>query len=70
MATGSYKGAPFSWADPFLLEDQLTEEERMVAETARGYAMEKLMPRVISATRRTKASRSGSWAAMRSRIGA
>mgnify|MGYP003112696630 CR=1 FL=1 len=41
----------FNWEDPLFLDGQLTEEERMVAETARGYAMEKLMPRVISANR-------------------
>lgn len=32
----------FDWADPFLLEDQLTEDERMVRDTARAYAQEKL----------------------------
>ncbi|MCL5776018.1 acyl-CoA dehydrogenase [Limibaculum sp. FT325] len=39
----------FVWDDPFLLEDQLTEEERMVRDTARAYAEEKLAPRVIEA---------------------
>ncbi|MDO6732254.1 acyl-CoA dehydrogenase [Marinovum sp. 2_MG-2023] len=37
------------WADPLRLVDQLTEEERMVAEAARAYASEKLAPRVIDA---------------------
>ncbi len=41
--------APFDWADPLSLESQLTEEERMVWETARGYAEDKLRPRVMSA---------------------
>jgi len=38
----------FDWEDPFALESQLTDEERMVAETARGFAMDRLFPRVIS----------------------
>ncbi|MEM7566001.1 MAG: acyl-CoA dehydrogenase [Pseudomonadota bacterium] len=41
--------APFDWADPLSLESQLTEEERMVWETAKGYAEDKLRPRVMSA---------------------
>jgi glutaryl-CoA dehydrogenase len=36
----------FDWEDPFRLADQLTEEERMVAASARAYAAEKLAPRV------------------------
>lgn len=39
----------FDWADPFYLEDQLTEEERMIADSARAYAQEKLQPRVTEA---------------------
>src|SRR5258705_13148802 len=39
----------FAWDDPFLLEDQLGEDERMIRDTARGYAQEKLLPRVIDA---------------------
>ena len=39
----------FDWADPFNLEGQLTEEERLVRDTARDYAQEKLLPRVTSA---------------------
>ncbi|QEU07070.1 acyl-CoA dehydrogenase [Paracoccus yeei] len=49
MATGSYKGAPFSWADPFLLEDQLTEEERMIRDSAAAFAAERLAPRIKDA---------------------
>jgi len=41
--------ATFDWADPFLLEDQLTDEERMIRDTAHEYCQEKLMPRVASA---------------------
>jgi glutaryl-CoA dehydrogenase len=41
----------FQWDDPFLLEDQLSEDERMIRDTARAYAQEKLQPRVIDAYR-------------------
>ncbi|MFB4204589.1 acyl-CoA dehydrogenase [Arhodomonas sp. KWT2] len=41
----------FVWDDPFLLDQQLTEEERMVREAAREYCQEQLQPRVISAYR-------------------
>ena len=37
----------FTWQDPFLLELQLTEEERMIRDTAQAYCQDKLMPRVI-----------------------
>ncbi len=40
---------PFDWADPFDLEHQLTDEERLVRDTAENYAQEKLQPRVTSA---------------------
>ncbi|MBV2360930.1 acyl-CoA dehydrogenase [Thalassococcus sp. CAU 1522] len=39
----------FDWQDPFRLADQLTEDERMIADSARAYAAEKLAPRVIAA---------------------
>ncbi len=41
----------FDWSDPLHLERQLSEEERMVAQTARGYAQDKLMTRVLEANR-------------------
>ena len=41
--------AAFDWADPFRLEDQLSEEERMIRDAARAYAQEKLQPRVTQA---------------------
>jgi glutaryl-CoA dehydrogenase len=41
--------APFDWADPFHLSDQLSEDERMVAESARSLAADKLLPRVTDA---------------------
>jgi len=39
----------FKWDDPFLLDDQLTEDERMIRDTAHAYAQEKLLPRVRDA---------------------
>ncbi len=41
--------APFDWADPFHLQAQLSEEERMVAESAATFAQDKLLPRVTDA---------------------
>ncbi len=41
----------FSWDDPFLLDDQLSEEERMLRDAAAAYAREKLQPRIIDAYR-------------------
>ena len=43
--------AQFDWKDPFLMESQLSEEERLVRDTARQYAQEKLLPRVKDAYR-------------------
>lgn len=40
---------PFDWQDPFDLDQQLTDEERLVRDTAEAYAQEKLQPRVTSA---------------------
>ena len=39
------------WEDPLFLETQLSEDERMIRDTARAYCEDKLMPRVISANR-------------------
>jgi len=41
--------ASFQWDDPFLLTDQLTEDERLVTEAARAFAAEKLQPRILDA---------------------
>ncbi|RLQ89188.1 acyl-CoA dehydrogenase [Notoacmeibacter ruber] len=41
----------FSWEDPLLLEQQLTDEERLIRDTASAYAQEKLQPRVTAAYR-------------------
>ncbi len=40
---------PFDWADAFDLDHQLSDEERLVRDTAEGYAQEKLLPRVKDA---------------------
>ncbi len=45
------KDAAFNWEDPLDLESELTEEERMVRDTARDYAQDKLFPRVLKAYR-------------------
>jgi glutaryl-CoA dehydrogenase len=49
--------AAFDWADPLLLEGALTEEERMVRDSARAYCQEKLMPRVLTANRHERFDR-------------
>jgi len=49
--------APFNWEDPLDLESELSEEERMVRDTARGYAQDKLFPRVLSAYREERFDR-------------
>ncbi|MBE0452141.1 MAG: acyl-CoA dehydrogenase [Roseovarius sp.] len=41
----------FDWADPFRLNDQLSEEERMITDSARTFAQDVLQPRVIAAYR-------------------
>tara|TARA_B100000686_G_C16781014_1_gene971856 strand:+ start:1033 stop:2259 length:1227 start_codon:yes stop_codon:yes gene_type:complete len=41
----------FKWDDPFLIENQLTEDERMVRDSAKEYAQEKLMTRILEANR-------------------
>jgi glutaryl-CoA dehydrogenase len=43
--------APFSWEDPLFLADQLSDEERMIQQSARDFAQDKLMPRVVLANR-------------------
>ncbi len=47
----------FDWQDPFLLEDQLDEELRLIRDMARDYAQEKLQPRVLSAYREERFDR-------------
>ncbi len=50
MAEGAGAGIKtFDWRDPLGFESRLTEDERMIAEVARAYARDKLLPRVVSA---------------------
>ena len=56
-AAATKAGAAFNWEDPFLLDDQLTEDERAIRDTARAYAQEKLLPRVIEAYLEEKTDR-------------
>jgi len=51
-------GGTFDWEDPFLLRDQLGEDELLIMDTARAYAQDKLLPRVIEAYREEKTDRS------------
>ena len=53
----SPKEQPFSWEDPLDLEGELTEEERMVRDTARGYAQDNLFPRVLMDNREERFDR-------------
>jgi glutaryl-CoA dehydrogenase len=47
----------FDWADPLLLDDQLTEDERAIRDAARDYCQDKLFPRVLMANRHEKFDR-------------
>ena len=49
--------AAFQWQDPLLLDAELTIEERMVRDSARAYAQDKLMPRVLEANRHERFDR-------------
>lgn len=49
--------APFNWDDALLLNDQLTDEERMVRDTAFAYCQEQLLPRVLTANREERFDR-------------
>jgi glutaryl-CoA dehydrogenase len=49
--------ASFDWQDPLLLEDELSEDERMVRDAARAYAQEKLFPRILTAYRQERFDR-------------
>jgi glutaryl-CoA dehydrogenase len=46
--------AEFSWQDPLLLDEQLTQEERMVRDAAHAYCQERLAPRILEAFRQEK----------------
>ena len=45
------KPAPMDWADPFLIDGQLTEEERMIRDAASAFAQDRLLSRVVEANR-------------------
>jgi len=47
----------FDWADPLLLDEALTEDERVVRDSARAYCQEKLLPRVLEANRHERFDR-------------
>jgi glutaryl-CoA dehydrogenase len=47
----------FDWADPLLVEDMLSEEERLIRDSARAYCEEKLLPRVLTANREERFDR-------------
>jgi len=49
--------AVFDWTDPLLLDDALSEEERMARDSARAYCQEKLFPRVLEANRHERFDR-------------
>ena len=49
--------ASFDWSDPLLLEEQLTDEECLIRDTAREYAQDKLMTRVLTANREERFDR-------------
>ena len=50
----SHKTASFHWADPLLLDQQITDEERMVRDSAAAYCQDRLAPRVLEAFRSEK----------------
>ncbi len=52
------KKVAFQWDDPFRLDEQLSEDERMIRDTAHDYAQEKLQPRVLEAWRNETTDRS------------
>ena len=55
---GSHKLAKFTWDDAYLLDEQLNEDERLIRDTARAYAQEKLAPRIHDAYLDEKTDRS------------
>ena len=51
LRKASMRDASFDWQDALLIEDQLDDEERMIRDSARAYAQERLMPRILQANR-------------------
>ncbi|ASP37018.1 acyl-CoA dehydrogenase [Labrenzia sp. VG12] len=58
MKSAPAGGGTFDWQDPFHLRDQLGEDEQLIQDTARAYAQDKLLPRIIEAYREEKTERS------------
>ena len=50
-------GRGFRWDDPFFFDDQLTPDERLIRDTARSYAQERLLPRIVEANRHERFDR-------------
>ena len=57
MSSARHAKPEFKWDDPLFLDAQLSEEERLVRDTARNYAQDKLMPRIIEANRHERFDR-------------
>ena len=51
IASVTLTGGTFAWDDPLLIESLLTDEERLIRDSARAYAQDKLMPRILQANR-------------------
>src|SRR5438067_8722160 len=52
-----HENPTFDWADPLLIEDMLSEEERLIRDSARAYCQEQLFPRVLTANREERFDR-------------
>lgn len=50
-ASRAASGSPFNWKDPFLMDDQLTEDERAIRDSAQSYCEENLLTRITEANR-------------------
>ena len=51
IASVTLTGGTFAWDDPLLIESMLTEDERLIRDSARTFAQAKLMPRILQANR-------------------
>lgn len=58
MSSDPTGGGVFNWEDPFMLREQLGEDEVLIMESARAYSQEKLLPRIIEAYSQEKTDRS------------
>jgi glutaryl-CoA dehydrogenase len=57
IMAGTQDLAKLQWDDPLLLDDLLTDDERMIRDTARAYAQDRLLPRIIEAYREERTDR-------------